>query len=75
MCKVQTHRYAISKIKEEYLSEYVKKAKADLKTTGSFYRTERLIKKELGKRAQLYYKAIMTNNIFMLKILNSKGQM
>lgn len=69
MCKIQTHRYALEKIKPEFVKEYACQARADLGTTGSFWRTLSLAKKLVGKRSALFYWAIMKKNYLLLKRL------
>ncbi|MBR5873267.1 MAG: glycosyltransferase [Oscillospiraceae bacterium] len=69
LCKIQTHRYAINKIRKEFLKEYVLNAKKDLMTTGNFFRTLFMAKKELGKKARMYYFGMVTNNIMLLNFL------
>ena len=69
ICKIQTHRYAISKIRKEFLKEYVRQARADLKTTGTFLRTLRLARSAVGRVGCLYYLGIMTGNLPLLKRL------
>ena len=66
VCKIQTHRYAICKIKKEFLKEYARQAKADLKSTGKFWRSARLIKAQVGKQSLLFYIGIMTGNTMLL---------
>lgn len=63
MCKIQTHRYALGKIKPEFAKEYIRQARADLKTTGTFWRTFFLAKRMLGKRSALFYWSIMRKKI------------
>lgn len=66
VCKIQTHRYALCKIKKEYLKEYARQAKNDLNSTGPFFRSARLIKREVGKKSFLFYLSIMTGNTMLL---------
>ena len=66
LCKIQTHRYAVCKIRDEYLKEYVRQARTDLNTTGRFWRSARLIRREVGKKSFLFYLGIMTGNTALL---------
>ena len=70
LVKIQSHRWAISKLKKEYLKEYMAKAREDFKTTGTFFRTFLMAKKEIGKRAALYYVGVMTNSMLLIDYLN-----
>lgn len=69
ICKIQTHRYALEKIKPEFIREYVHQAREDLKTTGSFWRTLSLAKKMVGRRSALFFWAIMRKNVALLNRL------
>lgn len=71
LCKIQTHRYALEKIKPEFAKEYVKHAREDLKTTGDFWRTLSLAKQMIGKRSTMFYWAIMRKNLYLVKWLKS----
>lgn len=53
LCKVQTHRYALEKIRPEYLREYARLAREDLLTTGTPYRTCAIARQMVGKRSAL----------------------
>lgn len=59
LCKIQTHTYAMGKIKPELLGEYKKQAKKDIKTTGSLWRTFILVHRMLGKKSAFTYLKIM----------------
>ena len=63
MVKIQTHTYALKKIKAEYKKVYIKRAKEDLETTGTRRRTYYLAKKYIGKQSANNYKAIINENI------------
>lgn len=67
MCKIQTHMYAINKIKPEYKKVYVQRAKADLETTGTKERTYWLAKRYIGNVSAEYYKAIMDEDLSRLE--------
>lgn len=69
LCKIQTHRYALEKIKPEFVKEYARQAREDLATTGSFWRSYFMIKKMLGKRSATFYWAIMRKNKQLLMFL------
>ena len=69
ICKVDTHTYALDKIKRPYLKEYIKKAKEDLNTTGKTWRTYRMIRRERGRRKALQYIAISLNSGLLYKML------
>lgn len=70
LCKLQTHRHALSILQNQFLKKYMKQAKYDMHTTGSTIRSFGLIKERLGKKASLYYLAIELRSILLLKILN-----
>lgn len=65
MCKVQTHRYALLVIKDEFKKEYLDRASKDLKSTGTFWKTFFMVKKNLGKRAALCYVAMARKSLFL----------
>ena len=57
--KLQTHLYAIKKIKKQFKKYYIKHAKEDLLTTGEVDRTYKLVKERIGsENAELYMKII-----------------
>lgn len=56
--KIATHRFAIGKIKKQFLKEYCRRAVSDMKKTGSFLHTYRIAKKRIGKRNALFYAAL-----------------
>lgn len=66
ICKIQTHRYALEKIRPDFLKEYVRQARKDLATTGRFWRTYFLAKEMVGKKSAMIYLGIMTRNYRML---------
>lgn len=72
ICKIQTHRYSLEKIQKQFVKEYARQARQDLKTTGKFRRSLSVIKKEAGKKSAMYYWAIMTGNTAMLRHLRSE---
>ena len=63
MCKIQTHLYALRKIKDEFKEYYIKHAKEDLDSTGTFERTYELACERIGRENADYYKAIEQNNM------------
>ena len=63
ICKIQTHMYAINKIRSEYKNVYIQRAKADLETTGTQERTYRIAQRYIGNENAEYYKAIMNENL------------
>lgn len=69
ICKIQTHRYALEKIKPQFIKEYIGKAQKDLATTGRFFRTLSLAKEMVGKKSAMFYWAIMTRNTWLIRIL------
>lgn len=73
ICKIQTHRYAVEKIKPEFLDEYVKQAREDLAGTGKLSRTFSLAKNLVGRKSAWMYLAIMTGNTSLLKKLAKKS--
>lgn len=69
LCKIQTHRYALGKIKPEFLKEYMRQAREDLIATGGLLRTFFMAKQRLGKKSALIYWAIMRKQVSILKSL------
>ena len=67
LCKFATHVYALQKIKPNLAKSYITQAKEDLESTGSFFRTYRLIKQELGKAKARKYVALMLGNFVYIK--------
>lgn len=65
--KIQTHLYALKKIKSEYRKTYLEKAKVDLAVLGDVNRTYKLALKCIGEENAQLYKAIMENNIGAFK--------
>lgn len=59
MCKIQTHRYALSKIRQEFREEYVKRAREDLNSSCSFQRTYRVANMMLGNEVADDYRKLM----------------
>lgn len=59
VAKVQTHLYALSKIRSEYRQEYIRFAKADLNSTGEPNRCYKLILSRLGRENADKYKEII----------------
>ncbi len=53
--KVMTHRWALDKIKRQFAKEYCKRAIKDLRRTGSFFHTRKLLKARMGKSAAKSY--------------------
>ena len=68
LCKVDTHIYALNKIQDDYFSEYIKKAKEDLNSTGRFFRTYRMVRKEKGRRKAIKYLAIMLKTKWLYRM-------
>lgn len=69
LSKLQTHRYALEKIRPEFVKEYARQAREDLSSTGSFWRSFFMVKKMLGKRSAMFYWAIMRKNYLLLSRL------
>lgn len=67
LCKIQTHLYALKKIRDEFKKYYIEHAKKDLDSTGNFKRTYTLAKEKIGQENAEYYKAIELENVKMLK--------
>lgn len=59
MCKIQTHRYALSKIKAEYREEYLRRARIDLDSLCDFRRTYKIANMMLGDEVAEEYRKIM----------------
>lgn len=47
--KVMTHRWALGKLKQQFVKDYCKRAVRDLKRTGAFFHTCKLLKARMGK--------------------------
>lgn len=72
LCKIQTHRFALERIKPEFMKEYIRQARADLATTGSLWRTLSIAKKMVGKRSTLFYWGIMRKDYTLIRRLCGK---
>lgn len=59
MCKIQTHRYALGKIQEEYKEEYLRRTRQDLNSLCDFQRSYKIAKIMLGDEVAEEYKKIM----------------
>lgn len=59
MCKIQTHRYALSKIKKEYRDEYLNYARSDLDSLCDFQRTYKIANMMLGSNVAEEYRKIV----------------
>lgn len=59
MCKLQTHRYALSKIRTEYREEYLKRARKDMNSLCDFKRTYKIANMMLGSAVADEYGKIM----------------
>ena len=70
--KLGTHRYALEKLRPEFVKEYAVQAREDLKTTGSFWRSYFLIRQMAGKEHAKYFWAIMTGNYAAINRLRKK---
>lgn len=57
--KLNTHLWAIGKIKEEFKDTYIDRAREDLERSGEFRRAAWLIENRSGKKEAESYKAIM----------------
>lgn len=66
--KIQTHIYALEKIKAEFKEVYMKRAKEDLESTGNKERTYYLAKKHIGEKNAKCYEAIINENLNKIKI-------
>ena len=59
MCKLQTHRYALSKILTEYKQEYIKRAISDFDSLSDFKRTfaiaNKMISSEVAEDSRKIY--------------------
>lgn len=73
LCKMQTHRYALEKIKPEFVIEYARQAREDILNTdtGSYLRTFDLVKRGLNKRSAVFYSAIVKRRKWLLKHISS----
>lgn len=59
MCKIDTHLFALGKIKKEFVATYLKNAKEDLLSTADFNRFYSVAEVNMGKeKAELYKKMI-----------------
>ena len=72
ICKVDTHLYAIGKLKPEFVKYYVEQAKKDLETTGNLDRFYRVAKAYMGDDKAEKFKRIMMNDYtYFLKEKNN----
>lgn len=73
LCKVQTHCYALEKIKPEFVMEYARQAREDIRNTdtGSYLRTYSLVKHGLNKKSAVFYSAIVKQKKGKLKHMSS----
>ena len=62
--KIQTHLWALSKIKPEFKKQYLVRAREDLMTTGNLERTYLLAKERCGKEIAERYKAVMKGDYY-----------
>lgn len=67
--KLQTHSYAIAKIKPEYLKEYLKRAHEDLISLYTPKDAKIINKRFLGKRERLLFSVIINENASLAKKL------
>lgn len=72
ICKIQTHIFALSKIKDEYFDEYMRRAKEDLDTLGKGKRIFSLFSSTIGEKRALIYEAIEHHNVRLAKLLISQ---
>lgn len=72
ICKVQTHRYALEKIRPEYLREYALRARADLLTTGTPRRTCAMARKMVGRRSAMLCWAVLHKRYPLLEKLTKQ---
>ena len=56
--KVHTHRYALEKIKPQYISEYCKRSKRDIRSNYKFFEGSYIIWHNGSKEDMLYYIAL-----------------
>ena len=69
-----THRYALEKLRPEFIKEYADQARENLKTTGTFWRSYFLIWQMSGREHAKFYWAIVTPNYGMLnRLRKNKG--
>lgn len=63
MCKLQTHRYALSRIREEFRGRYLEQAQADLHSLCDPGRTIRIAEMMLGHEAAEAFREIMQGKV------------
>lgn len=71
--KIQTHRWALEKIKPELVVEYCQQAKKDLLSNFSFIQASGIVRRYCSKKDWLYYIAICTKCVLLIKWLVNRG--
>ena len=72
LCKLHTHRYALKKLRPEFIKAYARQAKQDFNTTGRFLRTYLMFREFAGREGAAVYLAIMQGNTRRLEKLCKK---
>lgn len=70
--KIQTHRWALEKLKSEFVAEYCCQAKSDLDTNFDFRTGINIIKRSCSKSDLAFYKAIRKNKVSSVRRLIKK---
>ena len=70
--KIHTHEWALTKLKPQYIAEYMKLARADLLKNMSFRERLRVAKRQTRKRTRAYLAAICFNLPWMVRMLNRR---
>ena len=71
--KVQTHEWALKKIKPQYMKEYVRQARKDLLSNMTARESRVIVKRFTTRKTRLYHLAILNNMPWAIRILNERG--
>lgn len=67
--KIHTHRYALEKIRPEFIAEYCRRARADLLSNFSYTEGMYILKSFCSCKDCFYFMAICQRNILLVKML------
>ena len=67
--KIQTHRWALEKIRPEFMGEYCLRARKDLLSNFQYQEGKYILRQFASWKDQLYFTAICSGNIQLVKLL------
>jgi len=70
--KIQSHQWALEKIKKQFLKEYVRQAHNDILSNMSFIESQYIAKKGTDKRNQHFNFALCLGSVLMIRYLLSR---